>query len=71
VARYRSLLITQNFIAVFAYPLITQIVDLYSKIYTQTQPLRFKKPGHHFVAEIINQQLFNLLNEVVCHQPDK
>lgn len=40
-----------------AYPLITQIVDFYSKIYTQTQPLCFKPPRHHFVGRLLNQQL--------------
>ena len=40
-----------------AYPVIAQIVDFYSKNYTQTQPLRFKKLRHHFVGKLLNQQL--------------
>jgi hypothetical protein len=51
--------------------LITQIVDFYSKIYTQTQPPRFKRLRHYFVGKPIKPAIVNLLNVVVCHQPDK
>lgn len=67
-----------NAIAQFAYtlpqltfPLITQFVDFYSKIYTQTQPIRFKQLRHHFVGKLFKPAIVNLLNVVVCHQPDK
>jgi len=40
-----------------AYPQIAQIVDFYSNFYTQTQPLSFKQPRHHFVGNLVNQQL--------------
>jgi hypothetical protein len=53
------------------YPLITQIADYYSKFYTQTQPLRFKLLRHHFVDKPFKPAIVNLLNVVVCQQPDK
>jgi hypothetical protein len=54
----------------FAYtvfPLITQIADFYTKIYTQTQPLRLKRPGTILLTKLFEPAIVNLLNVVVCH----
>ena len=63
-------IITAVFACTFC-PFITQIVDFYSKIYTQTQPLRLKELRHCFVDKSFKPAIVNLLNVVVCHQPDK
>jgi uncharacterized protein len=45
-----------------AYPLITQIVDFYSKFYTPTLLPRFRRLGHYFIDKLHKPAIVNLLN---------